>query len=137
MLWTMSALERGWLVSVPDHDGPNAGFGAGKLTDQLTLDSLRAALKSESITGLQPTANVMIWGYSGGALATGWALEMQDEYAPELSITAAALGGVPADAAAAIFGTVNKGTGAGLASSAARGLSHANPESAALSNPHP
>jgi hypothetical protein len=36
-------------------------------------------------------------GYSGGALASGWALQQQKEYAPELSsnLVAAALGGLP------------------------------------------
>lgn len=128
LLWVMSALEKGWVVSVPDHDGPNAAFGAGILAGQVTLDSVRAALQSNSITGLRSSAKVALWGYSGGALATEWALEVQENYAPDLKITAAAMGGVPANAPSAIFGTVNKGIGAGLVFSAAMGLSFAYPE---------
>lgn len=132
MLWVMSALEKGWVVSVPDHDGPNAAFGAGIITGQVTLDSVRAALQSKSITGLQPGAKVALWGYSGGSLATEWAVELQEKYAPELKITAVAVGGLPVDAPRAIVDVMNGGIGAGFAFSGAIGLSHAYPEFAAL-----
>lgn len=36
-------------------------------------------------------------GYSGGGHAAGWAAQLANEYAPELNIIGAALGGVPAD----------------------------------------
>ncbi|KAJ3491824.1 hypothetical protein NLG97_g5520 [Lecanicillium saksenae] len=136
MLWVMSVLEKGWVVSVPDHDGPNAAFGAGILAGQVTLDSLRAALQSRPITGLLPDAKVALWGYSGGALATEWALETQEQYAPQLRITAAAIGGVPANASSAIFETINKNIGAGLAFGAAMGLANAYPEFDAFLKKH-
>lgn len=128
MLWVMSALEKGWVVSVPDHEGPNAAFGAGILAGQVILDSVRAALQSQAITGIRSNAKVALWGYSGGALAAEWALEIQQQYAPELKITAAAIGGVPANAPDAIFGSINKGIGAGLVFNAAMGLTFAYPE---------
>ncbi|KAJ4155858.1 hypothetical protein LMH87_001083 [Akanthomyces muscarius] len=93
LLWVMSALEKGWVVSVPDHEGPNAAFGAGILAGQGTLDSIRVALQSKTITRLLSDAKIALWGYSGGALAAEWALEIKQQYAPELKITAAAIGG--------------------------------------------
>lgn len=136
LLWVMSALEKGWVVSVPDHDGPNAAFGAGILAGQVTLDSVRAALQSGAITGLRSDARAALWGYSGGALATEWALEVQQQYAPELEIVAAAIGGVPANAPSAIFATINKNIAAGLTFNAAMGLTHAYPEFGALLKDH-
>ena len=63
------------------------------------LDAARATLRVSSIVepsraGRLPLA---LMGYSGGALASGWALQQQKEYAPELSsnLVAAALGGLP------------------------------------------
>jgi hypothetical protein len=38
-----------------------------------------------------------MWGYSGGAIASGWAAELQPTYAPEINLKGAALGGTPAD----------------------------------------
>lgn len=136
LLWVMSALEKGWVVSVPDHDGPTATFGAGIVAGQVTLDNLRASLQSQSITGLQANAKTVIWGYSGGALAAEWALELHDQYAPELNISAAALGGVPANAPAALFGSINKGVAAGLAFNAIMGISHAYADFASLLKEH-
>lgn len=115
-------------MSVPDHEGPNAAFGAGILAGQVTLDSIRAALQSQTIPGFRSDAKIALWGYSGGASAAEWALEIQQQCAPELKITAAAIGGVPANDPNAIFGSINKETGAGLVFSAAIGLTFAYPE---------
>jgi len=57
-----------------------------------TIDSVRAALKSH--LGVSPGARCAMWGYSGGALASEWAAELQVQYAPELSFAGAALGGL-------------------------------------------
>jgi hypothetical protein len=88
-----AALNQGWIVNSPDWEGPKStfvdGFGAG----QATLDSIRAALASESITGVSPQAKIQLWGYSGGALASEWASELQKSYAPETPIIGMALGG--------------------------------------------
>lgn len=47
-----SLLDQGIIVSSPDHEGPNGEFAAGVLSGQITLDSIRAVLKSGSFTGL-------------------------------------------------------------------------------------
>ncbi len=87
------ALGLGWFVSVPDFEGPLASNPAGILEGHSTLDSLRAVLSSD--LGLTPDARYALWGYSGGAIASEFALEFQEQYAPELKISGAALGGLP------------------------------------------
>lgn len=63
------------------------------------LDAARATLRLRSI--VEPSRAkrlpLALMGYSGGALASGWALQEQKSYAPELSsnLIAAALGGLP------------------------------------------
>jgi hypothetical protein len=89
------ALGRGWYVNVPDHEGPLAAIGANVGQGHATLDSIRAVLNADF--GLDADAKYAMWGYSGGALASEWAAELQVQYAPELSIAGAALGGSPAN----------------------------------------
>ncbi|KAH9845902.1 C-type lectin [Teratosphaeria destructans] len=90
-----AALDQGWVVNTPDWEGINFTFIAGIVAGQSTLDSVRAVLASNSITGVQPYAKVALWGYSGGSLASDFASELQPNYAPELSLSVvgAALGG--------------------------------------------
>ncbi|KAJ2980143.1 hypothetical protein NQ176_g2819 [Zarea fungicola] len=132
-LWYISALEKGWVVASPDHEGPNGAFAAGILQGHATLDGLRAVLGSNSITGVLPTAQVAIWGYSGGAQATAFALELQDSYAPELNIVAAAIGGTPANLTNALL-KVDGTVAVGLVPSGAIGLSRAYPKIATALN---
>ncbi|MGV9679379.1 lipase family protein [Nocardia sp. NPDC003482] len=86
-------LGRGWAVAVPDHLGPVSAYGAAKLGGRLTLDGVRA-VKRFAPAGLAD-APVGLAGYSGGGMATGFAAAMAPEYAPELPIVGAAMGGVP------------------------------------------
>jgi hypothetical protein len=90
-------LLQGDVVVIPDHQGPRHAYGAGKMAGHATLDSIRAA-ESLPDTGLDATATPGgMWGYSGGAIATGWAAELQGDYAPELNVVGAASGGTAAD----------------------------------------
>ena len=87
-------LSRGWNVSIPDHEGHLAAFGDGVTAGHTVLDSIRASLHAGF--GMDQTkAQVALWGYSGGAFASGWAAELQGHYAPELTFAGAALGGLP------------------------------------------
>lgn len=88
-----SALGRGWFVTVPDFEGPLAANVAGIQEGHATLDALRASLSS-GLGGLANTSRVGLWGYSGGSIASEWALELQEQYAPELRISGAAVGGL-------------------------------------------
>jgi hypothetical protein len=94
MLLIIGALNEGWIVNTPDWEGPNSTFIEGFQAGQATLDSVRAVLSSGNITGVEKDAKVNMWGYSGGALASEWAMELQASYAPELKFVGAAIGGV-------------------------------------------
>lgn len=86
----------GWTMLFTDHEGPFQSYAAGRLGGQVTLDAIRAALQFEPL-GLDKETPLGMWGYSGGAIATGWAATVQPQYAPELNLKAVAVGGTPAD----------------------------------------
>ncbi|KAI1770656.1 LIP-domain-containing protein [Hypoxylon cercidicola] len=86
-------LHLGWIVNIPDFEGPTAAFCAGVLAGRATLDSIRAVLNLARLTGAAEMTTA-IWGYSGGSIATGAAAEMQVQYAPELDISGVVLGGL-------------------------------------------
>jgi hypothetical protein len=117
---------QGWTMVFPDYEGPYNAYGAGKLSGQATLDSIRAALSFEPL-GLNANTPVGMWGYSGGALATSWAASLHPSYAAELNIVGVASGGTPAD----VFGVVQaaeNGPFFGLILSAIVGTNRAYPE---------
>lgn len=89
------ALLQGYTVVVPDTEGPDADFAAGPEYGMTTLDSIRAALSSPK-AGLLADTKVGMVGYSGGAIATGWAAQLASSYAPELGdqLIGAAEGGL-------------------------------------------
>jgi len=90
-LMVAAALAEGWVVSVPDHEGPDGMWGAPLEPGYRVLDGLRATLSFERF-GLASDSKVGLWGYSGGGLASAWAAEMHADYAPELNIVGAVLG---------------------------------------------
>lgn len=90
------ALRRGWAITIADHEGLDGRFGAPREPGYRALDGIRAALSFDPL-GLQPTAKVALWGYSGGGMATSWCAEMAPVYAPELNIVGAVLGAPVSD----------------------------------------
>jgi alpha-beta hydrolase superfamily lysophospholipase len=86
-----AAVAQGWAVSIPDHEGVRGMWGAPYEPGYRVLDGLRAALESEQLN-FSPDAPIGMWGYSGGGLATAWAAEMCESYAPELNVVGAVLG---------------------------------------------
>lgn len=92
-------LGLGWIVNVPDWEGPTAAFGAGVQAGHATLNSIRAVLNLARLTGTADITTAM-WGYSGGSIATEAAAELQVQYAPELSISGVVLGGLVDDQSA-------------------------------------
>lgn len=95
MYFVSAFLSQGYYVIVPDHEGPKSAFTAGRQSGKATLNSIRATLSSKNITDIHPDAQIIMWGYSGGSLASGWAAVLQKEFAPELELNliGAALGG--------------------------------------------
>lgn len=122
-----TALQRGWVVTVPDHLGLQSAFLANHLSGNIVLDNVRAALASSNETQIDPHATTALWGYSGGSLSSGFAAEAQPSYAPELEISGAALGGTVPNILSVIDVT-NKGLFAGLIPSGVQGLANEYPE---------
>ena len=113
-----TAISNGWLVNVPDYEGPLASFIEGIQSGHAVLDSVRAVLNSAM--GAK-TARYAMWGYSGGSFATEWAAELQLQYAPELAFAGAAMGGAVANFST-VLPAVNGTIWAGLAPNAIVGL---------------
>lgn len=127
-----AALEQGWAVVVPDYEGLNSEFAGGPQEGHGVLDAIRAT-ESFGPAGLDGAATpVGMWGYSGGALATGWASELEPTYAPGLNVKGVAEGGVPADFEP-IVSNINGGPFAGLYFDAAFGLARSYPADIDLS----
>ncbi|WP_255507063.1 lipase family protein [Mycolicibacterium sp. 018/SC-01/001] len=124
-LFIAAALSRGWAVSIPDHEGLAGMWGAPYEAGFRVLDGLRAAVGDPAI-GLSPTAPMAIWGYSGGGLASGWAAEAADTYAPELDIVGAVLGSPVVDPES-VARRLNASPWAGLAALMIASLVHVFP----------
>lgn len=100
LFWSV-ILNEGYAIVIPDHEGPDSAFGAGRLEGAQTLDSARAALNFDK-ADFNKDAKIVMYGYSGGAIAAGWAVSLHSNYANELNFVGAHLGGTPAS----IRGTV-------------------------------
>ncbi|PHH85513.1 hypothetical protein CDD83_306 [Cordyceps sp. RAO-2017] len=110
LLIAQAALQRGWVVVVPDYEGPEAIYPTGKLALHAILDGVRASLKSGTSTGIRENATVALWGYSSGGGVTLRSVQLQPSYAPELRLAGAAVGGVMGDLADAFspFSTLDE-----------------------------
>jgi len=127
ILFIIACLDHGWVLNIPDYEGPVAAFASGIQEGQATLDSIRAALASGRITGISPSAKYQMWGYSGGSIASEWAAELQPTYAPELNFTGMAIGGVVPNLWTVIY-EINETIFAGLGAAAVLGLIAAYPD---------
>lgn len=114
------------LTNVGVDEGPNSAFAVGPQAAHATLDGIRAVLQSGAFSNISSNARTVMWGYSGGALATEWAAEFQPQYAPELNIVGAASGGLTPNVSS-VFQTVNGGPSASLAVAGLNGLGAAYP----------
>jgi Secretory lipase len=96
----IESLKKGYAVTVTDYQGYTSGaiptYIAGKAEGQAVLDAVRAGRQVPG-SGIGAGAPVVVWGYSQGGQAAGWAGELQSGYAPDVKIVGVAAGGVPAD----------------------------------------
>ncbi|KAH8883097.1 lipase 5 [Thozetella sp. PMI_491] len=122
-------LSRGWAVSVPDFEGPHAAFSAGLQAGHSVIDSVRAVLSFDKFVGPKKI-RYTLWGYSGGALASGFAAELQAAYAPELSFAGAAMGGVLSNYTQIIY-NVTRSVSAAIIPYSLLGLGNQYPEAMA------
>ncbi|KAM0749422.1 LIP-domain-containing protein [Meredithblackwellia eburnea MCA 4105] len=127
-----AALLQGWTVVSSDYEGPNSTFSAGRLEGHAVLDALRATLAFPS-AGVASGAKVAQFGYSGGAIASGWASVLQPSYAPELNMVGYAYGGTPANLSSTLQ-YLDGGAFAGFAFGGVAGLIYAYPELLAYVN---
>lgn len=121
-----AALAEGWAVSIPDHEGSTGMWGAPYEPGYHILDGIRAAINHESF-GLTLRSPVGLWGYSGGGLASAWAAEVQDGYAPELNLVGAVLGS-PVGDLGHTFRRLNGSIYSGLPALVVAALCHIYPE---------
>ncbi|MBF6189597.1 lipase family protein [Nocardia implantans] len=126
-LEVQAALAQGWAAVIPDHQGPDSAYAAGPLAGRITLDGIRAAENFAPMQLSGTGTRVGMMGYSGGAIATGWAAELKRAYAPELNVVGAAEGGIPADLSAALR-MANGNLSAGLIFAGALGVSREYPQ---------
>ena len=122
-------LGRGYAVVATDYQGPRQAYSAGLVSGHTVLDGLRASHSA----GVASDAPVAITGYSGGAIASGWAAQLAPTYAPELNIVGVAFGGPPTDYKI-LQRSLNGGIGSGLFTAATIGLSREYPEMRSLAN---
>ncbi|MEU8895636.1 lipase family protein [Nocardia sp. NPDC048505] len=101
VLLAAAGLAQGWTVAIPDHGGLDARFLTPRQPGYAVLDGIRA-VRSFQPARTAPEAPVSLWGYSGGAIATSWAIEEQPSYAPELPIVGAAIGAPERDLEASL-----------------------------------
>ncbi|GAA4881493.1 lipase family protein [Kitasatospora terrestris] len=85
-LFVVPLLAQGYNVVIPDTEGQTADFAAGPEYGTNTLDSIRAATRSEA-TGMTADTAFGLMGYSGGAIATDWAAALAPSYAPDVNRT--------------------------------------------------
>ena len=79
-----------------------------------TLDGIRATFNASDLYGMSSNSTYAMWGYSGGALASEWAAELQVQYAPEMRFSGAALGGLTPNITSVLW-TINRSASVGLA----------------------
>ncbi|SCX56625.1 Secretory lipase [Klenkia marina] len=95
-----AGLAQGWTVAVTDYDGYlNGGsptYTTGPSMAHAVLDLARAA---SAVPGARSTdaSPVLLQGYSQGGGGAAWAASLAPSYAPDVRVTGAAVGGVPAD----------------------------------------
>ncbi|GGT31626.1 hypothetical protein GCM10010271_39480 [Streptomyces kurssanovii] len=77
-------LAKGYDLVIPDTEGQTAEFAAGPAYGTNTLDSIRASIRIEE-TGLHSGTEFGLFGYSGGSIATNWAVALAPEYAPDVN----------------------------------------------------
>ncbi|KAK8924293.1 Lipase 5 [Metarhizium anisopliae] len=90
-------LLSGYIVAAADYEGPDAAFLPGPLEGMGVLDGMRAVVNFRAKLGLSDNPKIVGTGYSGGAVATGWAAGLQSSYAPDLNVKGWVAGGTPAN----------------------------------------
>ncbi len=122
-----AALQRGWVVAIPDGQGLGVGTGphtflAARDGARAMLDLARAVYRGANLD--LPVAPVVAWGYADGGRVAAAAGELQPLYAPDVDMRGIAAGAVISDLVA-VAPAINQGASAGLGLPALVGLARA------------
>jgi len=90
-----SLADQGYVVTVPDFEGQDLHWVAGRESGISTLDGITATLKALKLD--EKSTPVGMMGYSGGSIAADWASELQPHHAKDLNLVGTAMGGIPAN----------------------------------------
>ncbi|GAC93902.1 lipase precursor [Pseudozyma hubeiensis SY62] len=126
------ALQQGYYVVSSDDEGPRAAFIAGYEEGKAVLDGIRAL---QNYANLPKDSPIGMYGYSGGAHTTGWAVNLAGSYASELNIIGAAYGGLPASAKDTFTFLNGKSIFSGFALAGVSGLALGHPDMEAFIKP--
>jgi acetyl esterase/lipase len=119
-----AAVAKGYVVSVPDWEGPDGSITAPSM-GYMALDGVRA-VESFAPSGLHGRATpIAAWGYSAGGFATAWMAQLQPSYASDIRLVGVALGS-PVTNAAHTYEALNGGPAAGFYPSVTPGLMRGN-----------
>jgi len=124
---SLPALLEGYAIVYSDYEGPQSQWIAGKQEGHGVLDGIRAVL-NYAPAGLTANTPIALWGYSGGAGATGWAAALRQSYSPELNVVGAAIGANPNSDLAQMYTNNDGKLSSGLLVMAIVGLDRAFPE---------
>ncbi len=128
-----AALAIGDVVVLPDYQGPHGEWGAARQPGYAVLDGLRAARQFSELGLPGRKTRTVIWGYSGGSIASGWAAQLQPTYAPDVDVRGVAVGGFVTAPLEALKQN-NGGPWAGLMVSVMPGIMRASPTLASQFN---
>ncbi|WP_072806811.1 lipase family protein [Rhodococcoides yunnanense] len=126
-------LAKNYAVVVTDHQGPRQAYAAGRMAGHAVLDALRAMVGVPQL-GLPAESPIAITGYSGGAIASGWAAQLAPTYAPEVNLVGTAFGGAPIDYRILLGSMNGRNASSTLFLSAAMGVAREYPEMFQLMN---
>lgn len=129
-----AALARGWTVSVPDFGGIDNHYSTPREPGYAVLDGIRAVEAFEPAALPGPGTPALMWGYSGGGIASAWAAQEQPRYAPELNVVGAARGGPVGDPRAALLAMNGTSVVSGLLPIALMGVMQDSPAFTAAIN---
>lgn len=126
-------LAKNYAVVVTDHQGPRQAYAAGRMAGHAVLDALRAMVRLPQL-GLPAESPIAITGYSGGAIASGWAAQLAPTYAPDVNLVGTAFGGAPIDYRILLGSMSGNNAASTLFLSAAMGVAREYPEMFQLMN---
>ncbi|CAH6720943.1 putative lipase 1 [[Candida] jaroonii] len=129
MFLIQTALDQGYYVVAPDYETTKSTFTVGPTSGLATLNSIRATLSTGNVTNISPDAEVVMWGYSGGTIASGWAAGLAPTYAEDLTsnLKGCAIGGWVTNITA-VAEIIDGSIFVGLTPSAIAGLTNQYPE---------